>query len=145
MASAGRHPPSQQRSLRASVGDRERVVDFLRHSYGVGRLSEDELSERIESAYAARTVAELEALTADLPSEHRPASRRRRSGLEASVRIHVTVYLVVNAVLIGIWAAAGAGYFWPVWPILGWGIGLGCHAAPLLALRAGRARRHAAA
>jgi class 3 adenylate cyclase len=51
------------------------------------------------------------------------------------VRIHLTTYLLVNLMLVGIWAASGAGYFWPIWPILGWGIGLGCHAAPLLAGR----------
>jgi class 3 adenylate cyclase len=41
--------------------------------------------------------------------------------------------VVVNVMLIGIWAASGGGYFWPIWPMLGWGIGLGGHAAPLLA------------
>ena len=140
MASAPRQSPSELTTLRASDGDRERVVEFLRHHYGDGRLSEDDLSERIESAYGARTVSELEALIADLPSQRRPASsrHRRRGGLEASVRVHLTTYLVVNAMLIAIWAAAGGGYFWPIWPILGWGIGVGCHAAPLLALRSRR-------
>lgn len=38
------------------------------------------------------------------------------------------VYLVVNAFLIGIWAVSGAGYFWPIWVLLGWGLGLGMHA-----------------
>ena len=37
---------------------------------------------------------------------------------------HVVVYVVVNAVLVGIWATTGGGYFWPVWPLLGWGIGV---------------------
>ncbi|HMA26624.1 MAG: 2TM domain-containing protein [Solirubrobacterales bacterium] len=41
---------------------------------------------------------------------------------------HVVSYLVVNAVLIGIWAISGAGYFWPAWVIGGWGIGLVIHA-----------------
>jgi class 3 adenylate cyclase len=53
--------------------------------------------------------------------------------LRQSVKIHLTFYLLVNVLLIGIWAASGGGYFWPVWPILGWGIGVACHAAPLLA------------
>ncbi|HWH45331.1 MAG TPA: adenylate/guanylate cyclase domain-containing protein [Thermoleophilaceae bacterium] len=48
-------------------------------------------------------------------------------------RTHLTFYLLVNALLIGIWAAGGAGYFWPIWPILGWGIGLAAHGAPLIA------------
>src|SRR3954447_856982 len=144
MASAQRQSRTQLTSVRASDADRERVVEFLRQHYGAGRLSEDDLSARIESAYGARTVAELEALITDLPSQRRPASHRRRhrSGLEASVRVHLTTYLLVNAMLIAIWAAAGGGYFWPIWPILGWGIGVGCHAAPLLALRSRRAPRH---
>jgi class 3 adenylate cyclase len=61
------------------------------------------------------------------------APDRGRSGLETSLRMHATVYAVVNVLLIAVWAAAGGGYFWPIWSILGWGIGLGAHAAPLLA------------
>jgi len=38
--------------------------------------------------------------------------------------VHLFVYLVVNSFLIGIWAFTGAGYFWPVWPMLGWGVPL---------------------
>jgi class 3 adenylate cyclase len=51
------------------------------------------------------------------------------------LRIHATIYVVVNVALIGIWAAAGGGYFWPVWSLLGWGMGLGVHAAPVFARR----------
>jgi hypothetical protein len=36
----------------------------------------------------------------------------------------VFAYLVVNALLVGIWAVTGADYFWPIWVIGGWGIGL---------------------
>jgi class 3 adenylate cyclase len=134
MASPGRVTRSSESSLRASDADRERVARLLREHFGAGRLSEEDLAERVEAVYGVRTVSELEALTADLPSA-REVVPRRRGALETSVRIHLTVYLVVNLMLIGIWAASGGGYFWPVWPILGWGIGLGCHAAPLLARR----------
>lgn len=41
---------------------------------------------------------------------------------------HVAVYVIVNLVLVGIWALSGGGYFWPVWSIFGWGIGLAFHA-----------------
>jgi hypothetical protein len=37
---------------------------------------------------------------------------------------HLFVYLVVNGFLIGIWAFIGAGFFWPVFLLFGWGIGL---------------------
>lgn len=41
---------------------------------------------------------------------------------------HLATYFIVNAVLVAIWAATSFGsYFWPFWPILGWGIGLAFH------------------
>lgn len=53
--------------LRASHADRDRVVDVLRISAGDGRLTAAELDERIELALSARTMADLAALTTDLP------------------------------------------------------------------------------
>lgn len=55
------------RDLRASHADRDQVVDLLRLAAGDGRLSPEELDERLERALTARTYAELAALTADLP------------------------------------------------------------------------------
>jgi class 3 adenylate cyclase len=134
--------------MRASDADRERVAELLREHFSAGRLSDDDLSERVEAVYGVRTMSELAALTADLPSPPAPGPgpgpTRHRSALETSVRIHFTVYLLVNLMLIGIWAASGAGYFWPIWPILGWGIGVGCHAAPLIATRGARGHHVAA-
>lgn len=46
-------------------------------------------------------------------------------------RIHLTVYAVVNAFLILIWLITGLGYFWPIWPMLGWGLGVALHAFAL--------------
>jgi hypothetical protein len=51
----------------AATADRERTVGTLRAGFVEGRLSQDELDERIARAYAARTYADLWALTADLP------------------------------------------------------------------------------
>jgi hypothetical protein len=42
-------------------------------------------------------------------------------------RNHVAIYVIVNTMLVAIWALSGQGYFWPVWPILGWGVGLVLH------------------
>ena len=43
-------------------------------------------------------------------------------------RTHVVTYVVVNAFLVAIWAiTSGGGYFWPAWPMFGWGIGLILH------------------
>lgn len=55
-------------SLRASHEDRDRVADVLREAAGDGRLTSDELDERLERALTARTYGELAALTADLPA-----------------------------------------------------------------------------
>lgn len=53
--------------LRASDADRDRVAEALRHAAGEGRITVDELDERIDRAFAARTHGELAELTADLP------------------------------------------------------------------------------
>ena len=53
--------------------------------------------------------------------------------LPQSFKIHLTVYLLVNVFLIGVWAASGGGYFWPIWPVLGWGLALALHGAPVIA------------
>ena len=45
--------------------------------------------------------------------------------------VHVGVYCAVNLLLVVIWAASGARYFWPIWPIAGWGFGLAMHALQL--------------
>lgn len=37
---------------------------------------------------------------------------------------HLTVYILINLMLVAIWFFTGAGYFWPMWVMLGWGIGL---------------------
>lgn len=42
---------------------------------------------------------------------------------------HLFTYVAVNALLVGVWIATDSGgYFWPIWPILGWGIGICIHA-----------------
>jgi Domain of unknown function (DUF1707) len=54
--------------LRASHDDRDRVVELLRVSAGDGRLTAEELDERLERAMTARTYGELAKLVADLPA-----------------------------------------------------------------------------
>ncbi len=51
-----------------------------------------------------------------------------RIGEKRDFRNHALVYCAVNTLLVVIWAASGAGYFWPIWPIAGWGIALALHA-----------------
>jgi hypothetical protein len=61
------------RALRASHEDRDRVVDQLRVAAGDGRLTAEELDERVGLALSARTYADLVPLTADLPPSALPA------------------------------------------------------------------------
>lgn len=55
-------------SLRASDADREQVAERLRQATAEGRLNADELEERLQGLFAARTYRELDALLADLPA-----------------------------------------------------------------------------
>ncbi|KIX70284.1 hypothetical protein SF12_21165, partial [Streptomyces sp. MBRL 601] len=54
--------------LRASDADREKVAERLRDAMAEGRLDMDEFGERLDAVYRARTYAELEPLTRDLPA-----------------------------------------------------------------------------
>jgi hypothetical protein len=65
-AGEGREPAAG-RELRASYEDRDKVAEQLRVAAGDGRLTADELDQRLEAALTARTYGELAALTADLP------------------------------------------------------------------------------
>jgi hypothetical protein len=43
-------------------------------------------------------------------------------------QVHLLAYLLVNIFLVGIWAVTNfGGFFWPIFPILGWGIGIFFH------------------
>jgi hypothetical protein len=57
-----------KRNLRVSHEDRDEVAEQLRVAAGDGRLTADELDERLETALTARTYGELEVLLADLPA-----------------------------------------------------------------------------
>lgn len=47
---------------------------------------------------------------------------------KAEFRAHLLAYVLVNAFFVAVWVVTGAGFFWPVFPIAGWGIGLVLHA-----------------
>jgi hypothetical protein len=122
------------------VGDQERqaVVDQLRTHLGDGRLELHEFEDRTAKALAARTVADLVPLTADLPVVRtstkgppiRHPDRRPAQGWELAWRIHRGVWGVLSAFFVLIWLlTTPTGYFWPIWPILGIGVSVGIHGA----------------
>jgi uncharacterized membrane protein YccC len=111
--------------LRASDEQRERAAAEIRHHFAEGRLSADELGERLDAVYRARTEGELQALRADLPAL--PATReqarteiaQRRSRLRRELLQQTGGGLVIFLVCVAIWAISGAsGGFWPGWVAL---------------------------
>jgi hypothetical protein len=61
--------------------------------------------------------------------DRRRRGERAARGARASFRIHATVYVAVQLMLVVVWAATGMGHPWFVYPLFGWGIGLAAHYA----------------
>lgn len=127
---AGGGANAARREIRASDAEREEVVNVLREQAGEGRISVEELSERVGHAYSARTLADLDVLVCDLPVPvARPAPlpstlnpvpvrwRRRRSLPLQALRL-----VIVNIAFLAIWFATGhsgrSADFWPIWPLV---------------------------
>ncbi len=124
------------------AGDREREVtaNQLGQALAQGYFTLDEYETRLQATFAAHTTAELRELVADLPLDriwrNDPARRQaRRKAVRRGVRIHLAAYLAMVVIVLAVWLAvgltAGAWYFWPIWPILGAGIGVVGHAVPI--------------
>jgi len=62
------------------------------------------------------------------PYDERRAAAIDRLTEKRDFRKHALVYCAVNVLLVVVWAASGGGYFWPIWVIAGWGVGLAAHA-----------------
>jgi hypothetical protein len=80
----GWNAPGDPSRMRISDADRHRVAEVLRQAAGEGRLDFDELDERLELTFGAKTYADLIPITADLypmPPQHPPtvSGRQMRS------------------------------------------------------------------
>ena len=60
-------PPPDASQMRAADTDRDRAAELLRAAAAEGRITFEELDERVSQAYAAKTFADLQAITHDLP------------------------------------------------------------------------------
>jgi len=128
--------------IRAGDREREQTAETLGRALAQGYLPMDEYEDRLGRAFAAHDTAELNGLVADLPigalrrNDPRGRAERHRAA-RLGVRIHLGAYLAGVLLMLGIWLAVGLGgggwYFWPVWPIMGWGIGVFSHAIPIVA------------
>src|SRR4029077_8982079 len=77
--------PDHRPDVRISDTDRDRAAEVLREAHAQGRITVDELDERLTSVYSAKTFAELTPVTRDLPATPDPAATagapaRRRIG-----------------------------------------------------------------
>jgi Domain of unknown function (DUF1707) len=61
--------------LRVSDEDRHKVAEILREAAGDGRIDFDELDERLELTYSAKTYADLVPITVDLPAHQPPVAQ----------------------------------------------------------------------
>jgi class 3 adenylate cyclase len=104
-------------------------VAALREGAGRGFITLDELEQRLPLVLKAPTVPDLLALTWDLrPSGVALDRRRPPFWRRAGFHYDAVAYGLTNASLVGTWAITGHGFFWPFFPIAGWGIALGAHA-----------------
>ena len=108
--------------IRASDEDRERLASDLREHAVAGRLDTDELEDRLQAAYSARTTSELDELRRDLPATTREATlsdRARRSHLTRRMVQESGSVVILFLVSTAVWVASGAqSNFWPKWVLL---------------------------
>jgi len=103
--------PLLRSDIRASDADREAVAEFLKRHYTAGRLTEDEFDARVDAAYAAVGLSQLDRLVADLPA-HPPAPPARRSSVRPVVACLAVAVLAVAA------ASVVPGEVWAVLLVL---------------------------
>jgi hypothetical protein len=128
--------------LRASDDDRERVATTIQAAGAEGRLTLEEVEDRLSTVYATRFTDELGELTTDLP---RPQPERRPFVRDAlrhpALRVHLGVVAVLAVLLIVRWAVSGAEFFWPAMPMFWLFVSVLVHARVRSARGAARRRR----
>lgn len=124
-----------QHDMRVGDAERDETAAQLGEHFAAGRLDHAEFAERTEQALSARTRGELDLVLTDLPAlpvavppstpsmttDISPAQLSERAEWRRST---LSTWVAFAVFFIILWVATGAGYFWPVFPILGWGIGV---------------------
>ena len=109
--------------VRVSDADRDRAAEALQAHHASGRLTLDELTQRIEETFRARSLSDLDHALRELPAERAVASTPRRRWRHQRLP---GWWVRVNGICTAVWAATTVGsgphYFWPMWVMLGTGI-----------------------
>ena len=120
-------------AYRISDAERNAVIERLQSGMSEGRISLYEFEERLDIVMNAKVAQDLEPAVADLPLLPRDVKaglKRKRKRARQHFYAHFVPYLSVNGFLIMVWGLTTApGFFWPAFPIGGWGIGIASHAA----------------
>jgi uncharacterized protein DUF1707 len=104
---------ARRSTLRASDADRDQIAERLRKAASEGRLLAEELEQRLDAAFSARTYGELDSLVADLPETHLPTLR---PGVMASVHrpaLAAATALAALAILAGEWGSGSSRHAHP--------------------------------
>lgn len=112
--------------LRVSDQQRDQAARQLREHFAEGRLTDDELDQRVQAVYEARTEPQLRALLADLPAlpatpqQLKAELAERRSHLQRRLIQETGGGLALFVVCTVIWAVSSThrGTFWPIWVAL---------------------------
>ena len=117
---------------------RQQAADLVVEAAGAGVLELQAADDQLAAVYRAQDQHDLSAVQAQLPAGWLDSRRQQQRVVQAqqvakdALRRHVAAYLAGMTLMIAIWLAvglaAGAWYPWPVWPALGWGLGVHCHA-----------------
>jgi hypothetical protein len=118
-------------SLRAADTDREATGERLRRHHADGRLDTEELQERIDRCYQAKTVGELEQLVTDLPPEPTSEGRLHPGRMRMIPLVPIVIAIVVISAVsgghhghFGLWLLIPLFFlfrFW-LWPHRPWGM-----------------------
>ena len=115
--------PRKAPTLRASDADRDVAVEALNAAFQDGRLDAAEHADRLERALAAKQLADLAPLVADVvvstaPSGPTPRRQRIRS---AALRSWIGMAVLFNVIWAATWvlSANAPYYYWPIWPMIG--------------------------
>jgi hypothetical protein len=100
--------PAPNANLRCSDAEREQVAGFLRDRAAEGRLTPDELAERVGLAYRAVTIGELEPLVVDLPGSPFDAAQPWRPARRTRPAVLAVAVIALLAVLL-------PGLLWVLW------------------------------